>query len=142
MNVIERLVETKDRIELSIPELRKHVLGLGVRRGLLWLGIEIVDCLRGIEVALARKSEPDLDMLAAWLELVRGDDRSLGEIGYAAYLKSSGGKTWDGKPCPPWSELGTEVRRHWAIAAWAIRRDLELNPASTHTGSPVEGLEP
>ncbi len=36
---------------------------------------------------------------------------------FAAYNDSAGGKTWDGRPIPPWSECGEKVQSHWRAAA-------------------------
>lgn len=38
---------------------------------------------------------------------------------YDAYNKEAGGKTWDGKPIPPWSDAGARVRNGWIAAAIA-----------------------
>ena len=41
---------------------------------------------------------------------------------YEAYIESSGGLSWDGKPCPTWENLTEAVRKHWgaaAIRAWS-----------------------
>ncbi len=34
------------------------------------------------------------------------------------------GKTWDGKPVPPWSECGPSVQHKWIAAAYAADRYL------------------
>ena len=51
-----------------------------------------------------------------------------GQIGYEAYSRFTGGKTWDGKPMPTWEEVcardaerGTKVSGAWEAAAIAIR---------------------
>jgi hypothetical protein len=40
---------------------------------------------------------------------------------FEAYSKASGGKTWDGKPIPPWNDalgdIGPKVRSYWIAAA-------------------------
>lgn len=33
---------------------------------------------------------------------------------YEAYVASSGGKNYEGKPCPEWDKLPEAVRGHWA----------------------------
>tara|TARA_Y100000310_G_scaffold127207_1_gene126250 strand:- start:865 stop:1392 length:528 start_codon:yes stop_codon:yes gene_type:complete len=43
--------------------------------------------------------------------------KSAGQNAFEAYNESKGGKTWDGKPIPPWSEVGGEVQAGWAAAA-------------------------
>jgi hypothetical protein len=35
---------------------------------------------------------------------------------YEAYLKRSGGLTWDKKPCPLWDDVGDAVRQNWEAA--------------------------
>ncbi len=47
---------------------------------------------------------------------VHADVLELAETMYQAYTKNSGGKTWDGRQCPSWSELG-QVMSHWCAAA-------------------------
>ena len=47
-----------------------------------------------------------------------GEDRhSLGRAAFEAYSASKGGKTHDGKPIPPWEDLGGDVRAGWQAAA-------------------------
>ncbi len=53
--------------------------------------------------------------------LCASDDEMLaGRVGYEAYIANSGGKTFDGRTCPPWAELGPAVQLHWRAAAVAI----------------------
>lgn len=49
-------------------------------------------------------------------------EAQLGEAGYAAYALSTGGKTYDGRLMPLWSELPDRIRDAWAAAALAIAR--------------------
>lgn len=44
---------------------------------------------------------------------------SPGQIAFEAYNISRGGKTHDGKPTPPWTELGEGVRGGWEAAGEA-----------------------
>ena len=44
-------------------------------------------------------------------------DKTLGQVAFEAYNKSKGGKTWDGKPIPPWTAVGDDVRVAWECAA-------------------------
>jgi len=46
---------------------------------------------------------------------------ALASMGFEAYSKNAGGKTWDGKPIPPWSEVSnTPQGESWRKAALAI----------------------
>ena len=45
------------------------------------------------------------------------ENDTLGQIAFEAYNEKKGGKTYDGKPIPPWSEVGDEVRGAWEFAA-------------------------
>ena len=46
--------------------------------------------------------------------------RELARQLYEAYIENSGGKAWDGRPCPAWDDLGTNVRSHWCAAALVV----------------------
>lgn len=46
--------------------------------------------------------------------------RHLGKIGYEAYAKFTGGKTFDGRDMPAWDDLGEKIQGAWTIAADAI----------------------
>lgn len=47
--------------------------------------------------------------------------QQLARRAYEAYNVNSGGKAWDGRPCPTWDELaGSPVRSHWCAAVSAI----------------------
>ncbi len=51
--------------------------------------------------------------------------KSSGQVGYEAYMASTGGKTWDGKPMPTWDEIKARtphVAMAWEAAAQAIGR--------------------
>lgn len=47
-------------------------------------------------------------------------NKSMGEVAFDAYNTAVGGKTWDGKPIPPWAEVSTKVKIGWQRAARAI----------------------
>lgn len=42
-----------------------------------------------------------------------------GQVAFEAYNEAKGGVTWDGKPIPPWGEVGEEVQQAWKAAAEA-----------------------
>jgi hypothetical protein len=44
----------------------------------------------------------------------------LGRWGYEAYARSTGGKTFDGRAMPAWSELPDRIQRAWDEAAFAV----------------------
>jgi len=46
--------------------------------------------------------------------------KSYGQIAFEAYNEAKGGLTWDGKPIPPWSDVGDAVRDGWDSAARAV----------------------
>lgn len=43
---------------------------------------------------------------------------------YHAYCKKAGGKTFDGKPLPTWSELGEECQTCWVEAARQVAAEV------------------
>lgn len=45
------------------------------------------------------------------------DYANLAEKAFSAYNEEAGGKTWDGKEIPPFSEVGEKVRNNWIAAA-------------------------
>jgi hypothetical protein len=45
---------------------------------------------------------------------------------YHAYCKQAGGKTFDGKPLPTWSEIGAERQSCWVAAAKQAASELAL----------------
>lgn len=55
--------------------------------------------------------------------------KSSGQIAFEAYNASRGGVTHDGRPTPPWEELGDGVREGWEAAARAVE-------ATTPGGAP------
>lgn len=44
----------------------------------------------------------------------------LGQVGYLAYAKSTGGKTYDGRDMPGWDDLPDAIKDAWRAAATAI----------------------
>jgi hypothetical protein len=46
--------------------------------------------------------------------------KSLGQIAFEAYNEAKGGVTYDGKPIPPWEDVGDAVRSAWEAAARAV----------------------
>ena len=49
-----------------------------------------------------------------------GDGKTRGQVGYEAYARSTGGKTFDGRAMPVWTELPDRIQTAWACAAEAI----------------------
>lgn len=59
--------------------------------------------------------------------------RSLGQIGFEAYNESTGGKTFDGRPIPPWSQVETaspHVVKAWSAAGEAIASEIRKRSIS------------
>ncbi len=50
----------------------------------------------------------------------RWDFEGLGAIGYDAYAKFTGGKTFDGRDMPKWEDLPPRIKQAWAAAAQSI----------------------
>lgn len=50
-------------------------------------------------------------------------DEVIAQSMFVAYNAAAGGLTWDGKPIPPWSDVGPKVKANWIAAA---RRAREL----------------
>jgi hypothetical protein len=44
----------------------------------------------------------------------------IGKIGYEAYAKFTGGKTFDGRDMPEWGDLTDRIQDAWRAAARAI----------------------
>lgn len=57
----------------------------------------------------------------------------LAAVLYRAYLESSGGLNYEGKPCPTWGELPEAIQKHWR--AVGDRADMIFN-------GPVDGIDP
>jgi hypothetical protein len=44
-----------------------------------------------------------------------------GQIGYEAYARFTGGKTFDGRQMPKWDELPANIKDAWDAAATSIK---------------------
>lgn len=44
---------------------------------------------------------------------------------FEAYNEEAGGRTYDGKPIPPWPAVGVVVRRRWAAAFLGLLREIQ-----------------
>lgn len=64
------------------------------------------------------------------------------EAAFAAYNERAGGKTWDGKPIPPWKECGPRVRNNWRAAIVAVLDRLDGFVVIFDTMSDVPGFTP
>jgi hypothetical protein len=49
----------------------------------------------------------------------------LARIAYAAYCKRAGGKTYDGKPLPGWTDIGVERQACWIEAVKAVVHEVQ-----------------
>lgn len=47
----------------------------------------------------------------------------VGRIGYEAYAKSTGGKTWDDRTMPEWDELPERIKVAWDAVGHAYLED-------------------
>lgn len=61
---------------------------------------------------------------------------SMGKVAFDAYNAAKGGKTYEGKPIPPWDAVGDEVRAAWEVSANAV---LNAQQAARHP--PRETIE-
>lgn len=59
---------------------------------------------------------------------------TVGKVAFEAYRERKMGSTYDGKPIPPWGEVGDAVRDAWEAAAAAVL-------ASFDTRSPELAIE-
>lgn len=48
------------------------------------------------------------------------DSKTLGQVAFEAYSAAKSGSTFDGRPIPPWADLGEEVSSAWEAAAGAV----------------------
>lgn len=46
--------------------------------------------------------------------------RELAQVGYEAYARRTGGKTYDGRDMPAWNQLPIRIQDAWTDAAEAI----------------------
>lgn len=60
------------------------------------------------------------------------DDQGYGQVGYVAYVQSTGGLNYQGLPCPHWVDLPPAIKRAWGVAATAIRSEHEHRNASDY----------
>jgi len=77
----------------------------------------------GHESPEAARECPIAAAKVAHLQPARPTVAELARIGFEAYGESTGGKTWDGKPIPPYevvAERTPHVARAWEAAAVAI----------------------
>jgi hypothetical protein len=64
------------------------------------------------------------------------NDLKVAEIAFNAYNEQAGGKTWDGKDIPPFSEVGDKVRMSWVVRhQGGKRRSMTQPPRSTRSGA-------
>jgi len=47
-------------------------------------------------------------------------EKSLGQIGYEAYAEHQQWVNYQGSPIPPWSEVRSDIKTAWAVAADAL----------------------
>ena len=76
-----------------------------------------------------RSDDDEDDELTPTTTDVVGDEPSindLAEAGYLGYADHTGGKTFDGREMPSWTQLPERIRAAWAAAAGAIRRHLRV----------------
>jgi len=57
------------------------------------------------------------------------DTKTAGQIAFEAYGAAVGGKTYDHKPIPQWSEIKPEIQQGWELAAKAAIADSWLSVA-------------
>lgn len=56
---------------------------------------------------------------------VTPEAQSFGQVGYQAYIASTGGLNYQGLPCPEWAKLPASIHLAWGAAATAIRSEHE-----------------
>ncbi len=52
-------------------------------------------------------------------------ERYWAQLGYKAYAKFTGGKTFDGRDMPTWNDLTPRIKEAWTEAAKAIGEDVQ-----------------
>jgi len=60
------------------------------------------------------------------------EEQSFAQIGYQAYIASTGGLNYQGLPCPEWAKLTDSIRGAWAAAATAVRTEHEHRTAGDY----------
>ena len=58
------------------------------------------------------------------------DLRSYGQVGYEAYLASSGGRSVRNEKLPAWHDSAPEIRAHWEAVGEALERRVKNDIAS------------
>jgi hypothetical protein len=48
----------------------------------------------------------------------------MAERAFNAYNEAAGGKTWDGRDIPPFSEVGEKVQNNWVEAILAVAKSI------------------
>lgn len=48
---------------------------------------------------------------------------TIGQTAYEGYRRSTGGRTFDGRPMPLWEELPLAIQRAWQTAGDCVRRE-------------------
>jgi hypothetical protein len=63
---------------------------------------------------------------------------NLAQTAYEAYVEDAGGLNYQGNPCPVWSDLPDDIRRHWKVAIvkaltfWRTETELKFRGQATH----------
>lgn len=50
----------------------------------------------------------------------KAKENTIGRTGYEAYMRATGGATYDGRQMPPWPNLPASVQMAWEASAKAI----------------------
>ena len=66
---------------------------------------------------------------------------ALCEAAFAAYNQRAGGKTWDGKPIPPWGQCGPRVRNNWRAAIVAVLNNVDGEMLAIDHDGPMPEFE-
>lgn len=114
MQICSNGVPRRNRIDLATPvenavrQARAAVEGAGAH-----------PLLTDASVLIGQALEKVADFVELRTEGTAGP--SLGQIGYEAYIKSSGGKSLvSGATLPPWRDLSEAIRNAWESAAESI----------------------
>jgi hypothetical protein len=63
----------------------------------------------------------------------------IGRIGFEAYAKQVGGKTYDGKDIPKWEDVGKVVQDGWRAAGVAVLQYIDKERERMANGDDSEG---
>jgi hypothetical protein len=63
---------------------------------------------------------------------VAPEDQAFAQVGYQAYIASTGGLNYQGLPCPEWTKLPPAIQAAWAAAAVSIRCEHEHRVATDY----------